>query len=194
MSHYDSCPECKQIGGVHSDGCPNDTNRKLNLHECNCDMPSCVWIGPPKDCPLNRRESMGTTKPNNEGCILADLFRRQAELNKRVGFDPPGGLLYAGKWLNNYIDAMIGELCELRDCTYWKHWYKEARDGRRFELHDPEHAKVEVIDILHFWISLAQCVGLTAKDVYDLYCRKMEKNHKRQDDDCTTQEAKGYEL
>lgn len=129
------------------------------------------------------------------GSILRELFRRQAELNERVGYRYiPGDPQHMGTWLNNYIDAMIGELCELRDCTYWKHWYKEARQGRRYELHNPEHAKVEVVDILHFWISLAQCLGLTAEDVFDLYCRKMEKNHKRQDDDCTTEEAKGYDL
>ena len=76
---------------------------------------------------------------------------------------------------------MSNELEELRDCTYWKHWCKEAKQGRRFELHDLQNARVEVIDMLFFWISLAQCVGLDAEDAYNLYMQKLRVNHSRQD-------------
>ncbi len=93
------------------------------------------------------------------------------------GFDPR----LAGKWLNDYLAAMGNEIEELRDCTYWKHWCAEARQGRRFELHDLQNARVEVIDMLFFWISLAQCVGLDADDVVELYKKKLNINHTRQD-------------
>ena len=118
--------------------------------------------------------------------MLAELFELQAALNKRIGndtqalhdnFDP----LKAGVMLNDYLMAASNELEELRDCTYWKHWCKEARDGRRFELHDLQNARVEVIDLLFFLISMAQCVGLTAQDVVDLYKQKLAVNHTRQD-------------
>ena len=119
--------------------------------------------------------------------MLEDMFERQAALNQRIGydtkelrekFDPKK----AGKWLHDYIIAAGSELEELRDCTFWKHWCSEAKEGRRFELHDLQNARVEVIDLLFFWVSLAQCVGLDAKDVYDLYLQKLKVNHKRQDD------------
>jgi len=122
--------------------------------------------------------------------MLREIFAMQKELNKRYSFDPPGGLLYAGRWLNNFIDAALAELIELRDCTFWKHWYREAREGRRFELHSPEKAKEEVIDLLHFWVSMAQAVGLTADEVLDTYKRKNAKNHNRRDDNVSTTEAK----
>ena len=77
---------------------------------------------------------------------------------------------------------MSNELEELRDCMYWKHWCKEAKEGRRFELHDLQNARVEVIDLLFFWISMAQCVGLDAHDVMDLYKQKLQVNHQRQQD------------
>ncbi len=118
--------------------------------------------------------------------MLDELFELQASLNKRIGhdtqalrdnFDP----LQAGVLLNDYIMAASNELEELRDCTYWKHWCKEAREGRRFELHDLQNARVEVIDLLFFLISMAQCVGLTAQDVVDLYKQKLAVNHTRQD-------------
>ena len=59
----------------------------------------------------------------------------------------------------------------------------EARQGRRFELHDLQNARVEVIDLLFFWVSMAQCVGLTAEEVHGLYTQKLSINHKRQDND-----------
>ena len=118
--------------------------------------------------------------------MLAELFELQASLNKRIGhdtqalrenFDPRK----AGELLNDYIMAASNELEELRDCTYWKHWCREAREGRRFELHDLQNARVEVIDLLFFLISMAQCVGLTAQDMFDLYKQKLAVNHTRQD-------------
>ncbi|MFQ5501805.1 MAG: dUTPase [Phycisphaerae bacterium] len=119
--------------------------------------------------------------------MLEELFRQQAELNKRIGFDPKSlhdrfDPKIAGQWLNNYISAASNELEELRDCTYWKHWCAEAKQGRRFELHDLQNARVEVIDLLFFWISMAQCVGMDARDVMDLYRKKLEVNHQRQQD------------
>ncbi len=120
--------------------------------------------------------------------LLSDMFELQAKLNKRIGydtqslredFDPDT----AGKWLNDYIMAAGNELEELRDCTFWKHWCSEAQKGQRFRLHDLQNARVEVIDILFFWISMAQCVGLNAEDVHQLYMKKLDVNHKRQDGD-----------
>jgi len=118
--------------------------------------------------------------------MLDELFRQQAELNKRTGFDPDAlrenfDPQVAGEWLNNYVAAMSNELEELRDCTFWKHWCKEAKEGRRFRLHDLQNARVEVIDMLFFWMSLAQCVGLNADDVVRLYEQKLKINHNRQD-------------
>jgi hypothetical protein len=117
-----------------------------------------------------------------------ELFDFQAQLNKRTGFDAHAlrenfDPQYAGQWISNYLAAMSNELEELRDCIYWKHWCKEAKEGRRFELHDLQNARVEVIDMLFFWISLAQCVGLDADDAFRIYQQKLDVNHSRQDND-----------
>jgi hypothetical protein len=114
------------------------------------------------------------------------MFERQAALNKRIGYDTKSQRdhfdpLTAGKWLNDYIMAASNELEELRDCTFWKHWCTEAQQGKRFAIHDLQNARVEVIDLLFFWMSMAQCVGLNAEDVYKLYLKKLEVNHRRQD-------------
>jgi len=120
--------------------------------------------------------------------MLKELFEKQAELNKRTGFDAKAlrenfDPQTAGIWLNNYIAAMSNELEELRDCTFWKHWCKEAKDGKKFLLNDHQNAKVEVIDMLFFWISLAQCLGMDADDVMRIYNQKLDVNHSRQDND-----------
>ena len=120
--------------------------------------------------------------------MLRELFALQAELNRRTGFDAAAlrerfDPQAAGEWLNNYIAASSNELEELRDCTYWKHWCAEAQEGHRYRLHDLQNARVEVIDLLFFWISLAQCVGLDADDVVELYRQKLAVNHDRQDGD-----------
>ncbi len=122
--------------------------------------------------------------------MLKDMFERQAALNARIGYDTKSqrerfDAESAGKWLNDYIIAASNELEELRDCTFWKHWCSEAKAGRRFAVHDLQNARVEVIDLLFFWISMAQCVGLNADDVHDLYLQKLNVNHRRQDGDYT---------
>lgn len=118
--------------------------------------------------------------------MLRELFELQAELNRRVGFDAQAmrdrfDPATAGRWLSDYLMAMSNELEELRDCTYWKHWCQEAKEGRRFEIRDLQNARVEVIDLLFFWISLAQCLGLSADDCANLYRQKLRVNHARQD-------------
>ncbi len=118
--------------------------------------------------------------------MLEELFERQAELNKRIGYDTKSLREHfdpqkAGEWLHDYIIAAGNELEELRDCLFWKHWCSEAKEGRRFAIHDLQNARVEVIDLLFFWISMAQCVGLDARDVYELYLKKLKVNHQRQD-------------
>ena len=120
--------------------------------------------------------------------MLDDIFERQAALNKRIGYDTKSmkenfDPERAGKWLNDYIMAASNELEELRDCTFWKHWCSEAQKGKRFAIHDLQNARVEVIDLLFFWVSMAQCVGLSAEDVHELYLKKLDVNHKRQDGD-----------
>ena len=136
---------------------------------------------------------------------LEQLFKEQKRLNKRCGcpVDVIREHLRAiantnqvpskeitiqgiGEWVNNYLDAMASEVQELKDCLYWKHWCQEAQDGRRMELHDLQNARVEVVDMFFFVISLALCVGLNADEVFELYMQKLKVNHERQD--------KGYSM
>jgi hypothetical protein len=149
---------------------------------------------------------------DNQITSLDDLWLRQAQLNAKAGFDTlslgrrlaeveAGGAmseqlsirLEAGKALKCYIDALASECHELMDCLSWKHWYKEARQGRQYELRDLQNAKVEVIDILFFWVSLCQLLGLEPTDVYRLYAKKLDINLRRQAEDRTQADHSSFE-
>ncbi len=139
---------------------------------------------------------------------LEDIWPLQAGLNARAGFDTKaigealGGeaassqqtaLLAAGRALKNYIDALAAECGELQDCLSWKHWYKEAKEGRQYELRDLQNARVEAVDMLFFWVSICQILGLTPEDVYRLYARKLGINHRRQDENRTQAQHADHE-
>ena len=132
---------------------------------------------------------------------LEDIWPLQAELNKKSGLDTAGLgrllklaessgridadsaiRLQVGKAIKNYIDAMLSECHELQDCLSWKHWYQEAKQGRQHELKDLQNARVEAIDMLFFWISICQLLGLDSQDIYRLYDKKLKINHRRQDE------------
>ena len=66
------------------------------------------------------------------------------------------------------------ELAELTDSVPWKWWAK-------YQDFDKQNAKVEIVDLFHFLISLAQVMGMSADDVYEAYLKKNKVNHNRQD-------------
>lgn len=106
---------------------------------------------------------------------LETIFELQKTLNERIGVKTDA-LSEAERiqWLLNYSRALQQEAAELVDCTPWKWWKKQQQ-------FDFENAKVEVIDLFHFVISLAQVLGLSADDFYKTYVQKNDLNHQRQD-------------
>lgn len=107
--------------------------------------------------------------------LLEDMFRMQAELNRRIGVDTtalPESEQPA--WILNFCRALSQETAELVDSVPWKWW-------ARYQVYDRQNARIEIVDLFHFLISLAQIVGLTAKDVHDLYMKKNRLNFQRQD-------------
>jgi len=111
-----------------------------------------------------------------DGCEALDkMFDLQAELNRRIGVDTT--MLAPEQkveWVLNYCRAMQQEIAELTDSVPWKWWAK-------YQKFDMQNARVEVIDLFHFLISLAQTLDMSAADVFELYCAKHKVNHARQD-------------
>jgi dimeric dUTPase (all-alpha-NTP-PPase superfamily) len=99
----------------------------------------------------------------------------QDALNRRIGVSlPPPSEEEKAKWILNYTRAMQQEMAELVDSVPWKWWAK-------YQKFDEQNARVEVVDLFHFLISLAQTLGMSAEDVFQAYVKKNQVNLQRQD-------------
>jgi dimeric dUTPase (all-alpha-NTP-PPase superfamily) len=110
---------------------------------------------------------------------LEHIFELQRKLTERML--PPDALDSEEKkiqWVLKYVCALRQEIAELVDSLPWKWW-------AHYQTLDLQNAKVEVVDILHFVIAIAQALGMTSEDLHRMFCQKNKKNHERQD--------KGYE-
>jgi dimeric dUTPase (all-alpha-NTP-PPase superfamily) len=104
-----------------------------------------------------------------------EIFRMQDALNRRIGVTlPPATEEEKAKWILNYTRAMAQEMAELVDSVPWKWWAK-------YQKFDEQNARVEVVDLFHFLISLAQTLGMSAEDVFQAYVKKNQVNLQRQD-------------
>jgi dimeric dUTPase (all-alpha-NTP-PPase superfamily) len=104
-----------------------------------------------------------------------EIFRMQDALNRRIGVTlPPQTDEEKAKWILNYTRAMQQEMAELIDSVPWKWWAK-------YQKFDEQNARVEVVDMFHFLISLAQTLGMSAEDVFQAYVKKNQVNLQRQD-------------
>lgn len=120
------------------------------------------------------------------------MWEKQKELNKRVGvhsdaisariegasFPCATAVEERIKWVLQFSRCLTQENAELVDSLPWKHW--KAQDF------NSQNAKVEVIDMFHFLMSMAQVLGMSAEDFYQGYMQKNAVNHKRQDGDYAT--------
>ncbi|HLP41835.1 MAG TPA: dUTPase [Fibrobacteria bacterium] len=127
---------------------------------------------------------------------LDQLFALQGELNDRIfakkdirdndgkvltmealmaeaGSGALGPNTKVNEWLGKYLTALEDESRELREELLWKWWSKDHLDM--------QNIRVEIIDQLHFWISLALTAGMDARTVFSLYMQKNAVNHQRQE-------------
>lgn len=106
---------------------------------------------------------------------LENIFDLQEQLNARIGvhMDDMDDDERA-KWILNYVRAMQQELAELTDSVPWKWW-------ANYQAFDKQNAKVEIVDLFHFLVSLAQVMGMSAEDIHEAYLKKNQVNHDRQE-------------
>lgn len=113
---------------------------------------------------------------------LESIFGMQEALNSRIGVELKNlSDEEQAKWVLNYTRAMQQEMAELIDSVPWKWWAK-------YQKFDKQNARVEVIDLFHFLISLAQTLGMSADDVFEAYVQKNRVNHDRQESGYTVKD------
>jgi len=93
--------------------------------------------------------------------IFNQIYEMQAKLNRYIGRDtlncPPENLK---NWISDYLWALHDEATELSNCFRWKWWDTKVKENEnnRFELFDEKNAKIELIDMIHFFISLCHLI------------------------------------
>ncbi len=108
----------------------------------------------------------------HEGITPNDVLDMESiRYSLKVGDLGPNGLPCI--WLRNYLTALEKECEELRAELPWKWWSKDEINM--------QNIRVEIVDQLHFLVSLAQVAGLDAKELHRLYMAKHAVNNQRQD-------------
>lgn len=113
---------------------------------------------------------------------LDQIFAMQAALNAEIR--ALRGLECApSEWIQKETLAMLSELAELLDEVNFK-WWKNPKPV------DPDRVKDELVDILHFFVSMCLDAGL---DPGELHARYLDKNRENIDRQHGRSERKGYE-
>jgi len=113
---------------------------------------------------------------NKEGMMtdkLSEIFFEQNELNSRIVRER--GLDYTvDEWMRQWALAVFSETNEILDEINWKHWKNDSGI-------DMEALKGEVVDLLHFVISMSLTCGMNADELHYRYMVKNKENHDRQE-------------
>ena len=103
---------------------------------------------------------------------LAAIFAMQKLLNDDIA--ARRGLDFSvGEWEQRLVLAMISELSEVLDEVNFK-WWKNPKPV------DDHAVKEELVDILHFFVSMCLRAGMTPQEMYDIYMEKNRENFNRQ--------------
>ena len=77
------------------------------------------------------------------------------------------------QWMQKEVLAMISELSEVLDEVNFK-WWKNPK------VVDQDALKNELVDVLHFFVSMCLKSGMTAEELFALYKAKNQENLDRQ--------------
>jgi predicted DNA-binding protein YlxM (UPF0122 family) len=127
---------------------------------------------------------------------LGFIYNKQVELQEKLGFNFKDLTLkeIADFWMMNK-HAMSDELNEMFDAlggindgigsAVWKHWKKDNAKASNMKMTDLSEADrlelfYEWIDGLHFYLNFAISIGMTSKDIVNLYAAKQAENLERQ--------------
>lgn len=108
---------------------------------------------------------------------LEDIFTEQIRLNEKINPDLYTEIKDPEVRRKRFLDfelALRQESAEAIDSLNWKWWKKDPDDW--------DNVKIELVDMLHFWVSMCTVSGLDAKEVINLYLKKNQLNHTRQEE------------
>ena len=104
---------------------------------------------------------------------LAQIFEMQGALNENIR-ERRALAFSREEWIQKHTLAMISELSELLDEVNFK-WWKNPRPVNEGSL------KEELVDVLHFFVSMCIDAGMDAEELHRRYLAKNQENFDRQD-------------
>ena len=104
---------------------------------------------------------------------LDTIFTMQAALNDEIVALRHLEDVTPDQWHQKLTLAMLSEMAEALDGTDWK-WWKNKKEK------DPDYLKEEIVDMLHFLVSMALRSGMDAEEMYQRYLAKNQENFDRQ--------------
>lgn len=115
---------------------------------------------------------------------LENIFRYQNKFDTELAQNRGLENIPMEQWIQKETLAMLSELAELIDEVNFK-WWKNPKPV------DTDKVKDELVDILHFFVSMCLKTGMDADELYERYLNKNKENFARQHG---TSEKEGYEV
>jgi dimeric dUTPase (all-alpha-NTP-PPase superfamily) len=115
---------------------------------------------------------------------LEMIFQLQKQLNEDISARRGLGRMEGAEWVQKNVLAMISELGELLNEVNFK-WWKNATPIDRDAVCE------EMVDVLHFFVSMCCCVGMDAQELFERYIAKNKENFDRQNG---LSKKKGYDI
>lgn len=115
---------------------------------------------------------------------LENIFKYQNQFDTELALKRGLTDIPMEQWIQKETLAMMSELAELIDEVNFK-WWKNPKPV------DSGKVKDELVDILHFFVSMCLKTGMDANELHQRYMNKNKENFARQQG---TSEKKGYEV
>ncbi len=115
---------------------------------------------------------------------LETIFQLQKQLNDDISDRRGLGRMEGAEWIQKNVLAMVSELGELLNEVNFK-WWKNERPI------DRDAACEEMVDVLHFFVSMCCCIGMDAQELFERYIEKNKENFDRQ---YGRSQKKGYDI
>ncbi len=104
---------------------------------------------------------------------LQTIFEMQKSLNDEIKQKRNLTGITKEEWMQKQTLAMLSEMAELIDEVNFK-WWKNPKPV------DEVKVKEELVDILHFFVSMCLIYDMDADELYNMYIDKNKENFDRQ--------------
>ncbi len=105
--------------------------------------------------------------------MLREIFRLQEQFDAQVV--EHRNLDYSPDvWIQKEVLAIISELSEILDEVNFK-WWKDPKEINQERLTE------EIVDVLHFFVSMCLKAGIGPDELYEAYISKNKENFSRQE-------------